>query len=192
MATGALADEIIQLQIDDPDITTPGEKDQIRHITDPIENWINSREGGLVLSHEWNGTALRVQNQDSVWGAFIDLIGPQGPQGNPGVKGDQGDPPNHQWTGESLQFQNPDGSWGEMVSLKGDRGPEGAQGLQGIRGVQGEKGDRGEAPNHNWVGTEVQFQNPNATWGELVETRFVFGSLMSFVRSYPQVKDWVI
>jgi len=155
MATGNLADEIIQLQL--TNTGTSGQKPDLRNLTDPIENWINSREGGLVLSHEWNGTALRVQNQDSVWGAFIDLIGPQGPQGNPGVKGDQGDPPNHQWTGESLQFQNPDGSWGEMVSLKGDRGPEGAQGLQGIRGVQGEKGDRGEAPNHNWMGNELCF-----------------------------------
>ena len=164
MATGNLADEIIQLQL--TNTGTSGQKPDLRNLTDPIENWINSREGGLVLSHEWSGTSLRVQNQDSVWGDFVDLIGPQGPQGNPGEKGNTGDPPNHQWTGTSVQFENPDGSWGNLVDLKGDMGPQGVRGQQGIRGEQGEKGDRGEPPAHNWMESRLQFENPDGSWGE--------------------------
>ena len=73
MATGNLADEIILLQT--TNTGTHGERPDLRNLTDPIENWIHSREGGLVLSHEWSGTSLRVQNQDSTWGGFVDLVG---------------------------------------------------------------------------------------------------------------------
>jgi len=149
----------------------------VRNLTDPIENWINSREGGLVLSHEWSGTSLRVQNQDETWGSFVELVVPQGVQGEQGLKCDQGNPPAHQWTGASLQFENPDGSWGEMVSLKGDTGPQGVQGPQGVRGVQGDRGDRGAPPNHNWMGSELQFENPNGSWGELVESNLCLSHL---------------
>ena len=122
MATGNLADEIIQLQL--TNTGTSGNKPDIRNLTSP-----------------------------------------QGPQWNPGEKGEQGDPPAHQWTGASLQFENPNGSWGNLVDLKGDMGPQGVQGPQGIRGEQGEKGDRGTPPNHNWMGSELQFENTDGSWG---------------------------
>ena len=51
------------------------------------------------------------------------------------------------------------------MDLKGNMGPQGVQGPQGIRGEQGEKGDRGTPPNHNWMGSELQFENTDGSWG---------------------------
>jgi hypothetical protein len=50
--------------------------------------------------------------------------------------------------------------------LKGDTG---LQGLQGAQGAPGAAGPTGPIPAHQWVGTAVRFQNPDGSWGALVE-----------------------
>lgn len=43
-----------------------------------------------VLSHQWDGTRLRIQNSDSTWGSYVDLQGPEGDPGPAGATGPQG------------------------------------------------------------------------------------------------------
>ena len=33
------------------------------------------------------------------------------------------------------------------------------------------KGDDGETPQHRWVGTKLQFKNPDGSWGKLVDLK---------------------
>ena len=44
-------------------------------------------------------------------------------------------------------------------------------GPSGMPGKPGEKGENGKVPAHRWEGTKLQFQNPDGSWGELVELR---------------------
>lgn len=44
-------------------------------------------------------------------------------------------------------------------------------GPQGIPGLPGEQGPQGDIPAHRWQGTKLQFQNPDKSWGELVDLR---------------------
>ena len=54
-------------------------------------------ENGLAISHEWNGTELRIQNANETWGSFVDLQGPEGPEGPEGPQGIQGESSIPQW-----------------------------------------------------------------------------------------------
>ena len=44
------------------------------------DNWIAEKfyDHGTVIGHEWNGTQLRVQNSNGIWGNFVELQGPPG------------------------------------------------------------------------------------------------------------------
>lgn len=81
-----------------------------------------------------------------------------------------------QWVGTSLKIKKLDGTWQEPVDLKG---AQGIQGIPGAQGAQGERGDRGDTgfpgkpPAHKWTGTALQFQNPDGTWGDLVDLKIV-------------------
>lgn len=107
--------------------------------------------------------------------------GPQGPQGPQGEQGPIGPRPAHEWgdgtaqPASAIRFQNDDGSWGNWIDLVGPMGPQGPQGVKGDKGDQGTQGpvgpqgDSGPAPSHQWVGTQLQFMNPDDTWGTLVD-----------------------
>jgi hypothetical protein len=53
----------------------------------------------------------------------------------------------------------------EVVQHIPIRGPEGPIGI-GLEGPQGPRGESGTIPAHRWVGDELQFQNPDGTWGK--------------------------
>lgn len=40
--------------------------------------------------------------------------------------------------------------------------------------ITGQKGPKGEKPCHRWVGSSIQFQNPDGSWGELKEVKGLF------------------
>jgi len=97
--------------------------------------------------------------------------GPQGLQGDQGPKGDQG-------------IQGDAGRDG-LRGLQGELGPQGQSGKDGSQGLsgaqggigpQGEKGDKGEVPDHKWSGEELQFQNPDGTWGKKVNLKGAQGA----------------
>jgi len=48
-------------------------------------------------------------------------------------------------------------------------GKDGIPGTHGKDGRDGEQGPIGPAPEHDWVGTNLRFQNPDGTWGEFVD-----------------------
>lgn len=48
-------------------------------------------------------------------------------------------------------------------------GKDGLPGTHGKDGRDGEQGPIGPAPEHDWVGTNLRFQNPDGTWGEFVD-----------------------
>ena len=52
--------------------------------------------------------------------------------------------------------------------IQGPKGESGLQGLPGAVGPKGDKGDCGPAPAHRWSGESLQFQNPDGSWGKLV------------------------
>jgi len=66
------------------------------------------------------------------------------------------------------------GPQGEVGPV-GPAGPVGPSGPVGPQGERGEDGDDGLPPEHRWVGTALQFKNPDGTWGRLVELRGVRG-----------------
>lgn len=80
--------------------------------------------------------------------------GPPGPQGEPGPPGRQGEP-------------GPQGPHG----APGSPGPAGPQGPRGASGPAGPQGPLGPAPAHNWIGTALQFLNPDGSWGPPVDLR---------------------
>lgn len=42
---------------------------------------------------------------------------------------------------------------------------------QGPRGLKGDTGDKGDKPAHRLVGTSIQFENPDGSWGSLVDLK---------------------
>lgn len=55
----------------------------------------------------------------------------------------------------------------------GERGLLGKSGLDGEDGVNGKNGKDAisKTPAHKWIGTKLQFQNPDGTWGALVDLK---------------------
>lgn len=45
------------------------------------------------------------------------------------------------------------------------------QGPKGDTGLQGDPGPKGDKPAHQWSGTSVKFENPDGTWGSLVNLK---------------------
>lgn len=43
--------------------------------------------------------------------------------------------------------------------------------FDGLPGQPGEKGDKGDKIKHRWIGTQLQFENPDGSWGDAVELR---------------------
>lgn len=91
------------------------------------------------------------------------IPGPPGPPGPAGVAGQQGEP-------GSIGPAGPQGVAGP-AGVQGNPGPAGPQGSQGNPGPAGLAGPQGPAPTHNWVGTALQFSNPDGTWGNAVDLR---------------------
>lgn len=76
--------------------------------------------------------------------------GPQGPQGLQGIQGLQGE-----------------------VGPQGATGPEGPTGAQGPTGATGPSGP---APDHEWLGYDLRFKNPDGTWGAYTGLRGATGA----------------
>lgn len=53
--------------------------------------------------------------------------------------------------------------------VAGPRNKQGPVGPQGPQGEQGPPGEIGPAPEHQWRGTELRFQNPDGSWGPWVD-----------------------
>lgn len=90
--------------------------------------------------------------------------GPQGPQGERGEKGERG----------LRGFKGQRGREGLAGAAgpkgpRGEQGPTGPQGPQGERGEKGEQGEKGDKPRHKWIGTKLQFENPDGTWGKAID-----------------------
>lgn len=92
--------------------------------------------------------------------------GDQGIQGEQGEKGDKGDQGEQGLQGEKGEKGDP----GEQ-GLQGEKGEKGDKGDPGEPGPQGEKGEKGDKPQHQWVGTQLQFENPDGSWGNLVDLK---------------------
>lgn len=61
--------------------------------------------------------------------------------------------------------EGPEGPQGPQ----GPEGPEGPEGKQGPAGEQGPAGGQGPPPDHEWDGTEIQFEKPDGSMGEKVD-----------------------
>ena len=62
----------------------------------------------------------------------------------------------------------------KFVGLSKEKGPKGDKGDKGETGKTGSKGDTGDtgpAPEHKWRGTKLQFQQPDGSWGDLVDLK---------------------
>ncbi len=112
--------------------------------------------------------------------------GDQGEKGNTGQNGIDGKSAYQIWldagnTGTPSQF---------IAFLKGDKGDPGATGSEGksayqvwlsagntgsqtdfINSLKGTKGDNGSIPGHEWSNTSLRFENPDRTWGALVNLK---------------------
>jgi hypothetical protein len=103
--------------------------------------------------------------------------GIQGPKGDQGIQGIQG----IQGPKGDQGIQGPKGDQG-IQGLKGDKGDQGIQGVQGLKGDKGDKGDqgiqgpKGDKPRHQWVGTSLQVENPDGTWGASVNLKGLDGT----------------
>lgn len=135
--------------------------------TDPVPGEPGTPgEDGVGLRYDWQETKLGVKREDEATFTYTDLQGPQGergPQGLQGPKGDKGD------TGP----QGPKGDKGN-TGPQGEKGPQGIQGERGLQGPKGDKGDtgaQGDKPAHQWLDTKLQFENPDGTWGALVDLK---------------------
>lgn len=49
--------------------------------------------------------------------------------------------------------------------------PKPKNGKNGVDGKDGKRGPMGPMPDHRWVGTELQFEAPDGTWGPLIDLR---------------------
>jgi len=54
---------------------------------------------------------------------------------------------------------------------KGNKGVKGDKGDAGIDGANGAPGQTGLPPDHQWVGTQLQFKKPDGSWGVLVDLK---------------------
>ena len=163
-----------------------GREKVVAHLSDPDAHGAETRANidKALPKPKWDGTSLAFASADgSIATAPVNLKGERGAPGEKGDPGDKGDPgipgaagprPDHQWDGTSLKVQKPDGSWPEAgVDLKGAKGDKGDPGQDGAPGApgpaggpQGEKGDPGPAPEHQWDGTALKFQNADGSWPE--------------------------
>jgi hypothetical protein len=140
----------------------PGEKGEKGDKGDPGEKGEKGDKGDPP-AHEWQGAALRFENPDGSWGQFVDLRGEKGDRGEKGEKGDQGE------KGEKGD-QGEKGEKGEKGD-QGEKGEKGDKGDPGEKGEKGDKGDKGDPPAHEWQGTALSFENPDGSWGQLVDLR---------------------
>ncbi|QTA86159.1 Collagen triple helix repeat-containing protein [Desulfonema magnum] len=130
-------------------------------------------ETGSPPAHEWAETSLKFQNPDGTWGDLVSLKGDTGVAGIQGQKGDPGDKGEPGATGP----QGPQGEKGDpgiagAIGPQGLQGPAGPKGDTGDTGPQGPKGDTGSLPAHEWADTtSLKFQNPDGTWGDLVNLK---------------------
>lgn len=124
---------------------------------------------GVSLNYNWSGTKLGIKREGESIYQYVELKGEKGDQGIQGKQGIQGERGPQGLQGERGS-QGPPGPKGDTGAPgkqgpKGEKGEPGPQGIPGSRGHQGAKGDK---PSHKWVGTQLQFENPDGSWGDLV------------------------
>lgn len=95
--------------------------------------------------------------------ALARLPGPPGERGEVGPAGRDGAPGERGPVGPA----GLDGRWGP----KGSDGKPGEQGPAGRDGKDGEPGSVGPMPKHEWRGSELRFQQPDAKWGDWTQLR---------------------
>jgi hypothetical protein len=121
---------------------------------------------GRPPEHEWDGTRVRFKNPDDTWGEWTELRGKGGKPGHSPIKGvdfKDGEDGADGYTpvkGKDY-FDGEQGDPGE----DGEDGTDGEDGKDGTDGVDGV----GRPPAHRWQGTQLQFQNPDGSWGKLVD-----------------------
>jgi hypothetical protein len=57
------------------------------------------------------------------------------------------------------------------VAVDGKDGAPGLDGKDGQRGPRGPEGPIGPAPEHEWDGTKLCFEQPDGSWGEAVDLK---------------------
>jgi hypothetical protein len=118
------------------------------------QEWIDSLQGkdGLDAYQVWLSLG-NIGEKDVFLEAFRGLPGRDGLDGKDGADG---------LSAYQIAVQNgfvgSESAW--LASLQGEDGQDGADGLP---------------PEHRWVGTALQFKNPDGTWGRLVELRGIRG-----------------
>lgn len=104
---------------------------------------------GPIPKHEIDGTLIRFQKTNGLWGEWLDIKGPQGERGE-SIKGDKGE----------IGKAGPRGPKGEQ----GPPGKDGKDGKQGPSGKDGRNGEDGLSAYEVWLndghtGTEDDFFN---------------------------------
>lgn len=115
---------------------------------------------GSPPEHQWDGTKLRFKLPGGEWGKWVDLAGETGEPGETPIKG--------------IHYRDGKDGVNGITPVKGKDYCDGKDGDPGMNGEDGEPGKNGKnavglAPAHRWLGTKLQFQNPNGSWGELVD-----------------------
>jgi hypothetical protein len=57
------------------------------------------------------------------------------------------------------------------VAVDGKDGAPGLDGKDGDRGPRGPEGPIGPAPEHEWDGTKLRFEQPDGAWGKAVDLK---------------------
>ena len=117
----------------------------------------------------------QLQKVELVGAKIVTIKGKDGKRGPKGLKGDKGDTPKKgkdYFTEKEIQeFKKEVTPQKGVDYFDGEDGEDGESiiGPQGEKGERGEKGEKGDKIKHRWIGTTLQFENPDGTWGEAVQ-----------------------
>lgn len=101
--------------------------------------------------------ALLTKRLTELQAAFRTLSKQQGPKGLDGKDGKDG------LDGKPGKDGNP--------GKDGKPGKDGEDGKDGVDGKDGKDGALGPKPDHRWIGTRLQFEKPDGTWGKSVNLK---------------------
>ena len=131
---------------------------------DPGQDGTDGQEGLPCWDLNGNGVA-DIATEDTNGDGKVDADDCQGEDGANGEKGDTGHAGADGQDGVSCWDIDADGIADPEEDLNGD-------GVVDVNDCSvGPPGPTGPMPDHNWVGTRLQFENPDDTWGELVDLR---------------------
>ena len=143
---------------------------------------------GSAPAHGWSGSQLRFANPNGTWGAYTDLVGPQGATGPQGPTGPQGVKGNTGATGATgpQGVQGPVGDQGP-TGPTGATGPAGPTGPQGATGAQGPVGPNGGTYHYTDAGdqyTKFRFWGTDTTYGVGMVAGQTYGYLNDYATTF--------